>query len=157
MHLNSMPDFIRTIVGLFLNAFGQCETTMKRLISALLQLLVVPFAICGIFLIWEADLILSDDAHLSIILMATGGGLMLWGGLACVAAIAATVIAPPIAPIAAVSAGVGLFGIGLFMFIKRLQRAAPHEYVVRAHIHLNDVDVDDYLHQWIRGASWEND
>ena len=77
--------------------------------------------------------------------MAAGGGLTYWGHVVFVAAVAATVVAPPIA---AMAAGVGLFGIGLFMAIERLQRAAPHEYVVRAHVHLGDVE--DYLRQWIR-------
>ena len=155
MHLNPMSNFIQTIVGLFLNAFEQSETTMRRLVSAILKLLVVSFAICGIFLIWAADLILSDDAYLSILLMAAGGGLAYWGGAASSAAAALVVAAPPIAAIVAISAGLGLFSIGLFMFIERVQRAAPHEYVVRAHANLGDVE--DYLRQWIRNPFRDGD
>jgi hypothetical protein len=145
MHLNAMPYFIQTIVGLFLNALRQCETEMKQLVSALLKLVLVPFAICGIFLIWTADLLFSDDLHLSIILLAAGGGLAWWGYVTYAAAV--VVLA---GPIAAVAGGIALIGIGAAMFIKRLYRRAPHEYAVRAHINLNNVD--GYLRQWLSNA-----
>jgi hypothetical protein len=149
MHLNPSGTFIQTIIGLFLNALQQSQPAMNRLVPKLLELVLIPFAICGIAILWIADQLLSDELYLSITLMAAGGGLAVGGTITGIAIHSATAAAIA-GPIAAVAGGIALFGIGLTMMIKRIKRHSPHEYAVKAHVNLNMAE--DYLTQWMRDS-----
>ena len=149
MHLNPAGTFIQTIIGLFLNALRQSESTMKRMVSKILELILIPFAICGIAVLWVADQLLSDELYLGITFMAAGGGLVV-GGAVTGSVLHSATAAAIAGPIAAAAGGVALLGIGLVMIIKRMKRHTPHEYAVKAHVNLNAAE--DYLTQWMQNA-----
>ncbi|CAF3495449.1 unnamed protein product [Rotaria socialis] len=78
MHLNQFTNFIMTATGLFQWLLNLNRTAMATFAKKILNLVVIPFAIFGIGIVWSASLIFHER-HLGIALIYGGVALGAYG------------------------------------------------------------------------------